>query len=110
MYDTSGRENAGVSASQLTGCTRQTVLQALYDYTADPEKLWPAYRGTLGHDLVQRHADPRCIVERRFRRKYGTRPTEWLTGQMDEVDVRMGLVRSEEHTSELQSLRHLVCR
>src|ERR1035438_10731555 len=28
----------------------------------------------------------------------------------DGVDVRFGRLRSEEHTSELQSLRHLVCR
>lgn len=93
MYDGSGREDAGVSASALTGCTRQTVLQALYPYTGAPERMWPAYRGTLGHDLVQRHPDPRCTVEVRYRRRYGPHPTEWLTGKMDEVDPPMGLVR-----------------
>src|SRR5438045_7569218 len=30
--------------------------------------------------------------------------------QMPEEQKRRGVVRSEEHTSELQSLRHLVCR
>lgn len=93
MYDGSGREDAGVSASQLTGCTRQTVLQHLYDYTADPERLWPAFRGTLGHDLVQRSPDPGCTVEVRYRRKYGPRDGDWLTGKMDEVDPRMALIR-----------------
>ena len=93
MYDSSGRADAGVSATSLTGCPRQTVLQALYPYTADPERLWPAFRGTLGHDLVQRHPDPGCTVEVRYRRRYGPKPGEWLTGQMDEVDPRMRLVR-----------------
>src|ERR1035438_5595018 len=42
----------------------------------------------------------------------------WLAISPDErrrklfmhINVTIGLVRSEEHTSELQSLRHLVCR
>src|SRR5262245_62672313 len=31
----------------------------------------------------------------------------WMAGQYERVPA---LIRSEEHTSELQSLRHLVCR
>src|SRR5262245_63638063 len=48
-------------------------------------------------------------------RKVATRPivTRWLR-ELDfagrERWIRMNPLRSEEHTSELQSLRHLVCR
>src|SRR5438045_8372421 len=35
---------------------------------------------------------------------------EALTGLMPKLALAVKCVRSEEHTSELQSLRHLVCR
>src|SRR5947199_4041954 len=34
----------------------------------------------------------------------------WLSDRLVTYRHRRGVVRSEEHTSELQSLRHLVCR
>src|SRR5205814_6159285 len=34
----------------------------------------------------------------------------WLTHFGDQWHLDLGISRSEEHTSELQSLRHLVCR
>src|SRR5205814_9170351 len=38
-------------------------------------------------------------------------PEDWiLTGATLEIELPRNLARSEEHTSELQSLRHLVCR
>src|ERR1035438_2252481 len=45
------------------------------------------------------------LLRREIRRR------QWLDASPGHVLWRMGLaVRSEEHTSELQSLRHLVCR
>src|SRR5262245_63650463 len=35
---------------------------------------------------------------------------EWLLDAVETNDEFASLLRSEEHTSELQSLRHLVCR
>src|SRR5436853_978625 len=46
-----------------------------------------------------------------FRSRYGTRPPCAQEGALDTLVVSGGFGgRSEEHTSELQSLRHLVCR
>src|SRR5262245_25876847 len=41
---------------------------------------------------------------------YATRFIAYALGAIDDDRVRLFLHRSEEHTSELQSLRHLVCR
>src|SRR5205814_7218466 len=48
----------------------------------------------------------------------GLMPTAWTSGSNSGVRMRIAaggsrklpMIRSEEHTSELQSLRHLVCR
>src|SRR5258705_13975503 len=48
-------------------------------------------------------------VCRELRAKSDT-PVLMLTARGDAADRIVGLERSEEHTSELQSLRHLVCR
>src|ERR1035441_9944339 len=39
-----------------------------------------------------------------------TRLPNWSPSITGEIRARRSLMRSEEHTSELQSLRHLVCR
>src|SRR5262245_63279503 len=67
--------------------------------TADPSFL-PSFPTRRSSDLIELHVVvnviglllPRDRVERRLR------------------DINKTLLRSEEHTSELQSLRHLVCR
>src|SRR5947199_1283920 len=43
-------------------------------------------------------------------RSSGGKTTNWLVLRHDLFDAICAAVRSEEHTSELQSLRHLVCR
>src|SRR5262245_17955638 len=35
---------------------------------------------------------------------------EFYSGVMSRIGLDLGITRSEEHTSEIQSLRHLVCR
>src|SRR5437899_7243940 len=67
--------------------------------------------------LVERHArrgsDPAQIVDELVSGD-GVQPgRKWLPGIVGvtlEMDGQQHLLRSEEHTSELQSLRHLVCR
>src|SRR5437899_3387015 len=51
---------------------------------------------------------PRCACDRRYRYKRDT--TESAAPGRRGVDCTEPETRSEEHTSELQSLRHLVCR
>src|ERR1035441_6236758 len=50
-------------------------------------------------------------------RHYGHQAIDWIAEFLEHVErypvlppVKPGELRSEEHTSELQSLRHLVCR
>lgn len=86
MLDSSGRASAHVSATQLVGCRRKTVLEAKHDYYADPLKLFPAWRGTMGHAAAERYPEPGCIYEQRFELRIPghTRP---FTGQIDKIDV-----------------------
>src|SRR5258705_5953152 len=46
----------------------------------------------------------------RHRACHRLRRQEWPRGASRPQGLRTGCPRSEEHTSELQSLRHLVCR
>lgn len=78
------RRDAGISASGLTGCGRQTFLKLVEDYTVDPNALWPALRGTLFHYMPERHHADQLIVEVRFRKEY--LPGQFLTGKIDEYD------------------------
>src|SRR5882724_12995652 len=59
-------------------------------------------------DLARLTGLSRYQVLRRFERAYGLPPHAWLLRRRAER-ARIS-IRSEEHTSELQSLRHLVCR
>src|SRR5262245_65021535 len=54
-------------------------------------------------DLVDRHVRVARQVQQRIEQHRA------VTGREDEA-VAVRPIRSEEHTSELQSLRHLVCR
>src|SRR5436853_4586612 len=56
----------------------------------------------------RRHAGQRRPPERRRRDRAG--PGGIRAGCLCANSSRSGAIRSEEHTSELQSLRHLVCR
>src|SRR5262245_63634485 len=56
--------------------------------------------------IAQRRPLPRTRETRVRGRCDSARGERWLQRQLH----RLGFVRSEEHTSELQSLRHLVCR
>jgi hypothetical protein len=85
------RKDAGISASGLTGCLRQTALKQLFPYAGRPRKLWPALRGSIFHLLPERHHAPHLICEVRFSKPYNGHG--WvITGQMDEVDPQRGLL------------------
>src|SRR5205814_7938841 len=82
-----------------------------------PPDLSPAPLDDLGRGLR--------VIRERLADAAGTEALDWVSEQLArpepprslselqaELDALVGLqtVRSEEHTSELQSLRHLVCR
>lgn len=86
MFDGSGRVSAHVSATQLCGCRRKVVLEAAHDYYADPLKLFPAWRGTMGHAAAERYPEPGCIYEQRFELAIPGHKKPF-TGQIDKIDV-----------------------
>src|ERR1041385_301395 len=62
----------------------------------------------LGHRSSRHHVRPHGGVI--CKRRHYRRGLHQVAGLHAVVDVHVGMVRSEEHTSELQSRLHLVCR
>src|SRR5690349_4558923 len=83
-----------LSVTTLVGCTRQAYLKATEPYYQRPDQQYWAYRGTLGHGLVERGAGEGTVAERRFERDLilpnGRLVT--ITGQPDEIDPARGLL------------------
>lgn len=92
MYSSdAARRDAGISATGLTGCLRQSALTQMYGYTGQPNRLWPALRGNLFHFLPEHHHAPHLICEVRFAKPYNG-AGHVVTGQMDEVDPERALL------------------
>src|SRR5205823_13624723 len=98
-------------------CTPRHRLLVLFNRTATPER----YTLSL-HDAL-----PICAEEisdaqsplagwdrpsRKFASNGADPPPKWsdFADPLDAIGARFGRIRSEEHTSELQSLAYLVCR
>jgi CRISPR/Cas system-associated exonuclease Cas4 (RecB family) len=83
-----------LSVTALVGCTRQAYLKATEPYYQRPDQQYWAYRGTLGHVLVERGAGEGIVAEQRFDRDLhlpnGRRVT--ITGQPDEIDPARSLL------------------
>ncbi len=111
-----------LSVTSLVGCVRQTYLKATEPYFQRPDQQYWAYRGTLGHQLVERGAGPDVIAEQRFERalRLPSGQTVTITGQPDEIDTARRLlidykttdraprVPSELHIAQLNLYRWLV--
>lgn len=74
---------AGISATGLVGCLRQTYLTLATDFYQHPIRLFPALRGQLFHALFERAAADGLVRERRFARRIDG---ILITGQPDEID------------------------
>jgi hypothetical protein len=88
------QQNRGerISTTTLTSkCLRSEVLQRTTPYTADPDKLYAAFRGTLWHGQLEQFADSSegAIAEARFHviDLFGLGP---FSGSPDLVDVAAG--------------------
>jgi CRISPR/Cas system-associated exonuclease Cas4 (RecB family) len=81
------RDRGTIGVTDLTGCVRQTYLQATRDYYRRPDQQYWAYRGTIGHTMASRGAGEETVTEQRFERELvlpsGRRLT--ITGQPDEI-------------------------
>ena len=83
------RREAGISVTSLTGCLRASYFAIRTDYWQYPSRLWPAYRGTLGHLLIERGSDPENICETRFARYLDG---VLVTGKPDEINPKRRLI------------------
>ena len=89
MMDGSGRASAHTSATMLTSsCPRRTVLERDQLYHANPLRLFPAWRGTMGHLMTERHPQPGCIYEQRFETQIEVDGClHKVTGQIDKLNI-----------------------
>jgi len=104
------RELMGYSATELIGCHRRVVLQEEVDYWVKPSQAYWAFRGQLGHAIVERFHDgngARTIAEERF---YAEMDGMLITGQPDVIypDDRL-LVDYKTAKRVPQSTKRYVC-
>jgi len=67
------RELMAYSATELIGCHRRVVLKEREEYWIKPSQAYWAFRGQLGHAIVERYSGngERAIVEQRFYAQVG---------------------------------------
>ncbi|MBE0448260.1 MAG: PD-(D/E)XK nuclease family protein [Actinobacteria bacterium] len=69
MIDREQEERDSITVTQLSGCLRESYLSHKYDYYADPEQLYFAFRGELAHLIIERHQEKDAVAEQRFYRE-----------------------------------------
>lgn len=74
----------GFSVTMLAKCARAVWLDKTAEYYSDPMENYPAFRGTIGHAILEQNPHPAAVVEHRLFRVYRG---EVLSGQLDKVRV-----------------------
>ena len=106
------RDDEVISVTALTGCLRQSYLQATHDYYRRPDHQYWAYRGTIAHTMVEHGAGEDTVSEQRFERELvlPSGRTLTITGQPDEiVPARQLLVeyKTADRVPRALSLQHI---
>lgn len=70
----------GFSATMLSKCARAVWLDKEVDYFPEPQENYAAFRGTIGHAILEGNQHPGALAERRIFRMYRG---EILSGQLD---------------------------
>ncbi|MDP8921450.1 MAG: PD-(D/E)XK nuclease family protein [Chloroflexota bacterium] len=105
-------EPGSASVTSLTGCARQTFLKETEPFYQRPDEQYWAYRGTIGHTMVERGAGEDVIVERRFARelRLPSGRTLTITGRPDEVVPERKLLveyKTTDRPPKAPSLQHI---
>lgn len=89
MMDSSGRATAHTSATMLTAsCPRRVWLEQNTEYYVNPLRVFPAWRGTMGHKMTEANPQPDCIYERRFESIITINGKDYsVTGAIDKLDI-----------------------
>lgn len=95
MMDSSGRATAHLSATMLTSlCPRRTQLEQQESFHMSPSRLFPAWRGTMGHRMTEAHPEPDCIYEQRFEAHLMIDDRKIrITGQVDKINPGQRLIQ-----------------
>ena len=98
MVQREKEEREGITVTQLSGCLRESYLSYKYDYYADLEQLYFAFRGELAHLIIERYQEEDSIAEQRFYREYnGIR----ISGKPDIILPAKKLIRDYKTAKEV---------
>ena len=101
------QEDRGDSISTttlLSECDRNLVLERMEPYSASPEELWPAFKGTMFHLQLEKVAAPGAVVEVRFAM---TLPNgKQVTCKPDLIDPVAGLLDDYKVVKELPKFNY----
>lgn len=89
------RAGAGVSASTILACARETAIMERYDYYETPVSMWNKHRGTLAHLLMEGDETPPegVIRERRLERYVVVDGERFrVSGQTDYADPNLKVI------------------
>ncbi|MGC8610653.1 MAG: CRISPR-associated protein Cas4 [Thermoplasmata archaeon] len=78
-------------------CPRQAILERKLEYAVEPENLWPAFRGTSLHALVEKNKQKNAIV---LKLKYKFDGIE-ITGTIDEYETNTKILRDYKTTENI---------
>lgn len=105
-------EPGSASVTSLTGCARQTFLKETEAFYQRPDEQYWAYRGTIGHTMVERGAGEDVIAEHRFARelRLPSGRTLRITGRPDEIVPERKLLveyKTTDRAPKAPSVQHI---
>jgi hypothetical protein len=98
--NTERRNGVGLSASTLSSCPRQVILQARHDYYEDPSDYYARWQGTFGHYAVEMDGPyPGVVQEVRFYRTVNIAGMGIeISGQPDWIDIPNRTIEDHKFT------------
>ncbi len=99
--NTERRQGIGISASTLSSCPRQVILQARNDFYEDPEDYYARWQGTVGHYAVEMDGPYDGVVQEvRFYREITVEGIAFeVSGQPDWIEPEIGLIADHKFTT-----------
>lgn len=93
--DDDRRATAHFSTTMLsTPCPRQTWLLDRVDYHVHPMRMFPAFRGTMGHLVTEQYPEPGYVYEQRFELPVDMGDQSVMfTGQIDAFNTQKRRIR-----------------
>jgi len=85
IKDEAEETSSELTITKLLFCPRRAYLLAKTEYAVQPEDMYSAIRGKMGHLIFEEQKTSDCISETRFYKEYkGVR----ISGQPDKIDIK----------------------